>query len=81
MARSSEPLIAAHMSQMPRRRRGRITGITIRVVPVVRQNIPMSMLEALTIAKAIVPGALYKLHKRGVTDPIALRALEVAGMM
>jgi hypothetical protein len=39
------------------------------------------MLEALTIANSLEPGALRSLHRRGIEDHIALRALEVTGVI
>ena len=66
-----------------KRHSGKITGTVIKVTPVEtpRQKIPMSMLEALTIANSLEPGALRSLHRRGIEDHIALRALEVTGVI
>lgn len=85
MARFSSgwPFITASVTYRVRKHRGVIIGVTIRAVPILprRHDVPMSAREALAIVQAIQPGALHRLHRRGIPDPIALRALEVAGMV
>lgn len=73
------PFTSAQMTCRPTRRARTITGYVIRVIPVPppKSDIPMSKIEATNICNALIPGALHKLHLRRVSDPIAIRALEV----
>ena len=74
---TGKPFLKAHIAYTPKKCEGEIVGHTIRVVPA-EVKVPMSQGEALAIAMAIKPGALFKLHQQGRPDWVALRALEVA---